>query len=329
MARRFWKDRVVEKPRTYNIQNNPDGTVTLIPAPGAILEAGTPVNAANLNGLEEDLETHKAEKASQNETHGIRVSHITNLFEFYNGEEWRAIPNDVPNDIFDISGSPGSKMLIAGSMTAGFFGIVKADELWTGTQLSSAVGISQGTIINNDIDWLKFALDGKILFTPIKPIRHSLSWNTINNVGCVFGTKTISKNGLTYKVRLIKGALTDPAAFGNPDKGAKGSEWNRLILPIHEQAIDSSWVKPEYVEDNIPVWKHSYGTGKQGMFKDADLGLGSSTSTGNFHLCQEVVSNNPSNRVGRGQADVSDTNYRPTTETYGNIGWVPVLELVV
>ena len=62
MARRFWKDRVVEKPRTYNIQNNPDGTVTLIPAPGAILEAGTPVNAANLNGLEEDLETHKAER---------------------------------------------------------------------------------------------------------------------------------------------------------------------------------------------------------------------------------------------------------------------------
>ena len=40
MARRIWKDRAVEKPRTFTIQNNPDGTVTLIPAPGTIVEPG-------------------------------------------------------------------------------------------------------------------------------------------------------------------------------------------------------------------------------------------------------------------------------------------------
>lgn len=64
MARRIWKDRAVEKPRTFNLQNNPDGTVTLIPAPGVIVEPGTSVNASNLNGLEDDLETHKAEDAT-------------------------------------------------------------------------------------------------------------------------------------------------------------------------------------------------------------------------------------------------------------------------
>ena len=64
MARRVWKDRAVERPRTYTIQNNPDGTVTLIPAPGQIIEEGTPVNASNLNGLEEDLESHKADDAA-------------------------------------------------------------------------------------------------------------------------------------------------------------------------------------------------------------------------------------------------------------------------
>lgn len=56
MARRIWQDRVVERPRTFNIQNNPDGSVTLVPAPGQIIQEGTPVNAANLNGLEEDLQ---------------------------------------------------------------------------------------------------------------------------------------------------------------------------------------------------------------------------------------------------------------------------------
>lgn len=52
---RAWQDRLVEKPRTFTIQNNPDGTITLIPAPGDIIQEGTPVNAAGLNGIEADL----------------------------------------------------------------------------------------------------------------------------------------------------------------------------------------------------------------------------------------------------------------------------------
>lgn len=50
-----WKDRVVENALTYNIQENTDGTVTLIPAPGAITEEGTPVNAENMNKIETKL----------------------------------------------------------------------------------------------------------------------------------------------------------------------------------------------------------------------------------------------------------------------------------
>lgn len=63
----IWKDRVVEKPRTFNIVNNPDGTVTLVPAPGVVVEEGTPVNAANLNKLEQGLKTHEADNAKHSE----------------------------------------------------------------------------------------------------------------------------------------------------------------------------------------------------------------------------------------------------------------------
>lgn len=45
-----WVDRKVERPNTFVIQNNTDGTVTLIPAPGTIQQVGTPLNAENLNG---------------------------------------------------------------------------------------------------------------------------------------------------------------------------------------------------------------------------------------------------------------------------------------
>lgn len=50
-----WKDRAVERPRTYRMQQNPDGTVTLIPEPGTVYEAGTPVNAPNMNKIEQGI----------------------------------------------------------------------------------------------------------------------------------------------------------------------------------------------------------------------------------------------------------------------------------
>lgn len=64
-----WVDRAVENPRTYRMQNNPDGTVTLIPEPGVVYEPGTPVNAPNLNKIEQgiaDAETPAGAQAKAN-----------------------------------------------------------------------------------------------------------------------------------------------------------------------------------------------------------------------------------------------------------------------
>jgi hypothetical protein len=51
-----WKDRVVEKPLTFTLQNNADGTVTLIPAEGQIIEPGTSINAVNMNNIEKQYD---------------------------------------------------------------------------------------------------------------------------------------------------------------------------------------------------------------------------------------------------------------------------------
>lgn len=50
-----WKDRVVERPNTYTMTNNGNGTVTLTPVPGQIIERGTPLNAENLNKIEDAI----------------------------------------------------------------------------------------------------------------------------------------------------------------------------------------------------------------------------------------------------------------------------------
>lgn len=53
-----WKNRIVERPRTFRQQQNADGTVTLIPEEGQIIEPGTPVNAQNLNNIDDAVSTH-------------------------------------------------------------------------------------------------------------------------------------------------------------------------------------------------------------------------------------------------------------------------------
>ncbi|MFJ7933718.1 hypothetical protein [Sporosarcina sp. NPDC096371] len=80
-----WKNREVERPRTFREQNNPDGSITLIPAEGDVIEAGTPIIADNMNKIElgikeahdglagignvsQELETHMADYEYQTPT---------------------------------------------------------------------------------------------------------------------------------------------------------------------------------------------------------------------------------------------------------------------
>ncbi|KQL54506.1 hypothetical protein AN964_14025 [Heyndrickxia shackletonii] len=66
-AKTDWKNRVVERPRTFKFQQNADASVTLIPDEGQIIEPGTPVNAENMNKIEQgvaDFYEHKADYVS-------------------------------------------------------------------------------------------------------------------------------------------------------------------------------------------------------------------------------------------------------------------------
>lgn len=50
-----WKDQDVENPRTYTQRQNDDGSVTLLDHFGTITELGTPVNAENMNKIENGI----------------------------------------------------------------------------------------------------------------------------------------------------------------------------------------------------------------------------------------------------------------------------------
>lgn len=217
---------------------------------------------------------------------------------------------------------PGGDDVVAGDSEYGFFGEVPSSDLWTGSQLSNLLGITQGTLQHSNEPWLKFVLDGKIIYKSKKPFRHSISWNHLNEKNAVFGNKVIEDaQGNQYKVRLMKGALTDPSQSGASDRGAKYSEWNKLMLPIHEQAKNKNWAYPAYVESEIPAnWNINY--------TDKDLVTISSAGNGSYQWCQETPATSPPSRVIRGDYGVSYAGWTTASSSHSGNGWSPVLELL-
>ena len=61
-----WVNREVEKPRTYTMVDNGDGTITLTPSEGTIFSAGTPIDAVTMNKFENGLATESARIDSLN-----------------------------------------------------------------------------------------------------------------------------------------------------------------------------------------------------------------------------------------------------------------------
>ena len=89
-----WKDRTVENARTFTMTENDDGTVTLEEAPGEVYEAGTPLNAENMNHIEDGIE----QLNSDIEDTGWLNLTLSNNFKNYSSEskqEYRRIGKTV------------------------------------------------------------------------------------------------------------------------------------------------------------------------------------------------------------------------------------------
>ncbi|AWZ48388.1 inorganic polyphosphate kinase [Clostridiaceae bacterium 14S0207] len=50
-----WQDHIVEKPYNFAEKKNSDGTITLIPKEGEVLQQGTPVNSRTLGHMEDGI----------------------------------------------------------------------------------------------------------------------------------------------------------------------------------------------------------------------------------------------------------------------------------
>ena len=215
---------------------------------------------------------------------------------------------------------PGPTKLIGGNLQAGFYGEVPTSEFITGDELARMIGLTAGTSQFSNEPWLKFSYLGKTEFIAKKPFRNSISWNDINAVNAVFGNRTIEIYGKKYKVRLIKGKTEGRQSDSSSYKGdiTKGSEWNKLMLPIHKNA-PSNW---EY-KDNVNSPTENWNVG----YTDGALFTHYSAGNGPYSWCQEYGVNTGS-RLIRGGGSVSYSGYFTPSFNNSSYGWRPVLELV-
>lgn len=132
---------------------------------------------------------------------------------------------------------PGPTTLLAGDETTGFYGETTTTEFITGNDLANLVGLSAGTPQSSTVPWLKFSLDGKVLYVAKHPYRYSISWNTLVQNNLINRAEPIKIGETYYYIRLMKGADANPTSLANSENyrtETASSEWDRLMYPIHE-----------------------------------------------------------------------------------------------
>ena len=208
-----------------------------------------------------------------------------------------------------------------------FIGEVPSAEFITGAALASQIGLTAGTSQHSDAGWLLFedSVDGKVKYVAKRTYRHTVTWNQINARGAVFGSRTVEIKGKTYKVRLLKSVASDNIYTGGSNVydpvGAYGSEWNRLMYPIHS-TVDANASKPS------PVSGEGLRYGSLAQYAAADLVVLHTAGNGSYSWCQETPSTQAGLRVLRGGLGVSYVGLSGVSDANVYFGWRPVLELI-
>lgn len=231
----------------------------------------------------------------------------------------------------DGTGPGNNQMLFSYSksegLLTGYYGRIDYTNLISGDALAAAIGLSAGTAFNSTVDWLKFHVDGKTIFTPQKPFRYGLGWISIYNQGAVFGDDSTGDNMAAsttlvkqdriitisdwqFRVRLM--SMINPVP--NLNNLTDQSEWDRLMY-----SIMASQVTGQQIE----------GTAKWDSMQPADIGI--TTGNGQWHYgkSQYYSSSSYLNTKGvRGSNVVTNKSAYAYNVTNVATGWRPVLELI-
>ena len=276
-------------------------------------------------------------------------------------EVYSAISFEGPSFFIDTSGSPGSPTPINDldgnpmfdeAKGIAYYGTVSHTDLYKADEFSSLIGVTQGTgssdaNIDEEAVWHKYYWNGGIHFWR-KPIRRSVSRNAISNTGALLGTGTttsrkgrsdvgstvqdaeVTKNGVTYIVRVMETGITEPTPQLS---GLHGSEFNLILLNLHAATNSGEYSEPPTDGVSYASWSGNSGNFTNDDFvawktnlNDSDFGI--EGNGGDMWQQETRLGFSEQERWFRGSSSgdalAGGTSDIPSRSNPGN-GWAPVL----
>lgn len=236
-VRRIWKNREVERPRTYEEIRNSDGTVTLIPAEGNVIEEGTPIIAETMNNIEEGIEEalNKADQAFQSASEGkqkIATAITGKGVQADGGETFEQLASKIGSIETD---QTGDATAVAGDIIFGRTAYARGSKLVGSLELigdAAAGDVIKGKTFYNQNP--KTIVTGTLDLTGSASAAQVLSGRTFYNLNPkskLTGTMT-NRGAVTKTITTQGGSYTIPAGYHSGSGKVKASLTNLVASNI-------------------------------------------------------------------------------------------------
>ncbi|QVW56300.1 hypothetical protein pEaSNUABM6_00164 [Erwinia phage pEa_SNUABM_6] len=191
-----------------------------------------------------------------------------------------------PSGVYPDSG-PGSKTMLIGDMTAGYFGTVTQADLMTASDLYDSDRTTLGSytpVLDNSLFWIKFALDGEIYFFPSNTLMTGVTWASLNAIGAVKGdsqypwvVKTGDGENTFFDLTLPRSNTDDPMG---PVRNEAGSVSARIFNKLHTSAYGTKeWDTLTFNLGNLFLWMNHYDNGTTDSVFVSQMNQATVTST--------------------------------------------------
>lgn len=208
---------------------------------------------------------------------------------------------------------PGPKGLMAGNELYGFFGLVSAEELFTSDEMVYALYNGTNWPNRYAIKWLKFFLNGAVVFVPTRAICN-VTWADLYNKGAIFDSGDAGpRPKSTYTpvdVEQLKYMVK---------RDDEGTHYFRMSIPYYtENAAAPDWSKPPSITSILSL------TSKLGSVNV--YGEWGTLSTTDANFLDYVWLRH---QFGADQAYYQSisASYRSNTYIYTSSGFWPILEM--
>lgn len=195
-----WVDQDVERPRTYEVTNNQDGSITLTDSFGVVTELGTPVDADNMNHIEDGIAQCYTDLAHND---------LTNLTD--EGEKHFLGQKQISNCVTEIpqrikyTFEDGTLTILAGSVVIVPYGT---------TDLTDSINIGDTFLNANYKVYDRQYTDGK--FFVWAEIQEDIVYTSA--AGDAFGIRSfglsLDNNGTYFRVNQMSGTTSIPPKSG-------------------------------------------------------------------------------------------------------------------